>query len=217
MQNIDTVHLKILSVSFVIIIIIIIIIGTLVVPQPARGQGSTGDDLWLQYEKRQTEYNEAGRVLLTWGVAGMIGGGLFSLTDIGDFGRMTAGWGIVTTVVAATSLLNPVQFTSEKNDIADLLRYEQRYNRIVAIKTGLSLSYTAVGLGMARYGETRKVTEYGAAIFAQGAFFLVYDSVLLYLSSRHLSDLSVYPSIISSVLPDQTTNHSGGITLNIQF
>ncbi|MEX0779911.1 MAG: hypothetical protein WD037_09255 [Balneolales bacterium] len=196
---------------------LLLIIGAIFVgPGLAQAQ-VTGDELWLRYEQRQAEHYEAGRVLLTWGAASLAGGSLFLFTDIKDFGLMTAGWGAVNTAIAATTLLNPSVSTREENNISDLLRKEQRYNRIVAVNTGLNVSYIAAGLGMVKYGAARSTREYGAAILAQGAFLLVYDSVLLYLSSRYLNQISLYPAYINSVLPYQDSSGSGGFTLNVKF
>lgn len=191
-------------------------IAAITFPSQAEAQIAK-DELWMRYEQRQAEHHEAGRVLLTWGVASLVGGGLFAITDISDFGLMTAGWGAVNTAIAATSLLNPTTFNREENNINDLLRYEQRYNRIIAVNTGLNVSYIAAGLGLAHYSESRRTREFGAAIFAQGVFLLVYDSVLLYLSSRYLEDISLYPVHFNGVLPDHNSYSGGGFTLKVQF
>lgn len=211
MQNGNKTSRKIGPLSLLLLIIALISFA------PGQAEAQMEDELWLRYEQRQAEQYEAGRVLLTWGVSSLIGGGLFMLTDIDDFGLMTAGWGAVNTVIAATSLLNPTTFNKGENNITDLLRYEQRYNRIIAVSTGLNISYISAGLGMAKYSNSRKIREFGAAIFAQGAFLLVYDSVLLYLSSRYLDEISFYPTHFSVLLPDQSLHNSGGFTLKVQF
>ena len=214
MQNLLLVRLTKIIIATVVLVIALGIAAPTV---SAQDQITSEQDLWLRYEQRLAWQHEADRALLTWGVASLLGGGLFSLTDIGDFGLMTAGWGAVNTAFAARSLLNPTIFDPERNDISELLRYEQRYNRIVAINTGLNVSYIAIGLGMNQYGEARRTREFGAAIFTQGAFLLVYDSILLYLSSRYLDGISLYPAVVSGVLPNQGSYHSGGFTLNVQF
>ncbi|MEX2640640.1 MAG: hypothetical protein WD266_08120 [Balneolales bacterium] len=186
------------------------------IPEPAEAQMTAGD-VWGNYEQRQAEHQEAGRVLLTWGTASVLGGGLMMLTDIGDFGLMTAGWGVITTTLAAATLLNPVSFNRREHDLGDLLRYEQRYNRAVALKAGLNTSYIVAGLGMARYGQARRTREYGAAVFAQGSFLLVYHSVLLILSSRYLDKISLYPAHFYGIFPGRSGLNSGGFTLQVQI
>ncbi len=68
--------------------------------------------------------------------------------------------------------------------LADYLKREQQFQRIVAVNAGLNVSYIATGLLLQHYAGDSRTRQFGSAVAVQGAFLLAFDSYLLFRSTR---------------------------------
>ncbi|MFU8859002.1 MAG: DUF6992 family protein [Cyclonatronaceae bacterium] len=168
---------------------------------PAYGQNAdrTPDQI---YHHRLSQQQSAMAVLLGWGLVNVAAGAAISASSPGyrDFGYMTAGWGLVNAGIAAFSLYSGPPFDPASVTIAEYLRDEQLFNRILAVNSGLNVAYIGVGASMARWGSSSRIRQFGSAVIIQGAFLMAFDAFMLWHSSARLGDALIV--VDSLTFPD---------------
>lgn len=141
-------------------------------------------DHW--YHQKLEDDNASMKILTYWGLVSTIGGGMLMFGDQNDFGLMTASWGIINAALG----INALYFTqNQEHTYEDILRDEILFNRIIAINSALNVSYILGGIALNHLNDSPRLNSYGNAIIIQGAFLLVFDSILLLNSSRRLNRL----------------------------
>jgi hypothetical protein len=176
-----------------------------------RGSASAGEpasSLHTIYNHRLSRQHTAMLVLLGWGLANMAAGSALAAASPGyrDFGYMTAGWGLVNAGIAAFSLASGPPFDPHSVTLAEYLRDEQLFNRILAVNSGLNVAYMGVGASMARWGNSSRIRQFGSAIVVQGAFLMVFDAILLWHSTMRLNDALLFVDTLSYLGPAMPEN-----------
>jgi hypothetical protein len=171
------------------------------------------------YSQKQRDDNISMQILTSWGLTSTIVGGVLMLGDDTDFGLMTASWGIINAGLGISALL------SRKKEVythKDLLRDEILFNRIIAINSALNMSYILGGLALSHINDSPRLNSYGDAIIIQGAFLLIFDTVLLINSSGRLNRLvslkeavTIAPSLINTP-SGQNLNYTN-LGINVKF
>ncbi|MCA1801581.1 MAG: hypothetical protein LC662_03880 [Rhodothermaceae bacterium] len=181
---------------------------------PAYGQNAdrTPDQI---YHHRLSQQYSAMAVLLGWGLVNMAAGTAVSLgsRDYRNFGYMTAGWGLVNAGIAAFSLYSGPPFDPASVTIADYLRDEQLFNRILAMNSGLNVAYIGVGASMARWGSSSRIRQFGSAIIFQGAFLMAFDAFLLWHSTARLGDALIFVDSLAFMDIGNRLNWSPALTM----
>lgn len=140
------------------------------------------------YQEFKAHEKRAMKTLLGWGIASTIGGLLLSANKKSrDFGTMTAGWGAVNTAIAGVALSKKKKAESKEAQKAEM----QKFGKILAINSGLDLGYIAAGTAMSA-SSNQKNRQFGAAIVVQGAWLLVFDSILWLKNRARLRKLEMY-------------------------
>lgn len=170
------------------------------------------DTYWNLYEQRELQNERNKKILLGWGVANMVSGIALYGTDYRDIGVMNASWGLINASIAILAMRNAESFNRDDHSLSDLLQAEQKFNRIVALNTGLDVAYVTAGLAMTKYGNGSMIRQYGTSVMIQGTFLFLYDLFLLRESSKYLNQISLYPDIlISEHYIDASQLRSSGI------
>jgi hypothetical protein len=179
----------------------------------------TSDSLDQVYRHRLTQQHSAMAVLLGWGLTNLAAGSILAAASPGyrDFGYMAAGWGLINAGIAAFSLYSGPPFDPHTVTLAEYLRDEQLFNRILAINSGLNVAYIGVGASMARWGNSNRIRQFGSAIIIQGAFLLTFDAFLLYHSSARLDDALLFVDSIAYLDIGNRLHWSPALTLRLIF
>jgi hypothetical protein len=195
---------------------IILIITTILLMwgSPAYGQNAdrTPDQI---YQQRLSQQQSAMAVLLGWGLVNVAAGAAIAASSPGyrDFGYMTAGWGLVNAGIAAFSLYSGPPFDPASVSIAEYLRDEQLFNRILAVNSGLNVAYIGVGASMARWGSSSRIRQFGSAIIIQGAFLMAFDALLLWHSAARLGDALIFVDSLAFIDIGYRLNWSPALTM----
>jgi len=136
--------------------------------------------------ERERFERRAMSTLLGWGTANVAAGSALLLTDWSDAGLMTLSWGAINAGIAFFAIRGQERLDPHNPRLADFLKREQQFQRIVAVNAGLNVSYITAGLLMQHYGNKSRTRQFGSAVAIQGAFLLAFDSYLLYRSTRYL-------------------------------
>lgn len=148
-------------------------------------------DVWDLYEQRYEQMNRNKRILLGWGLANVATGAALFGSDLRDFGVMNASWGLINTGIAWYAMRTTPRFSPSRHGHVDLLKHEQRFNRIVALNTGLDAGYMVAGMFMMYSGSNAQIRQYGTSVLIQGAFLFAYDLFLMIESGRYLDRITV--------------------------
>ena len=128
--------------------------------------------------------------LLAWGVGSIVGGAGLATSrrqDLRQIGLQAIVWGAIDAALAlsgrrgARNSLHLDPSSERRSGTQEAARFQ----RIVAINAGLDLLYIAGGLRLAqtaRHNASRYGTGVGIAL--QGAFLLIYDSLLTWLVAK---------------------------------
>ncbi|TVQ10317.1 MAG: hypothetical protein EA364_12605 [Balneolaceae bacterium] len=195
---------------------IILVIGA--ASEPILAQ-TLGNDPNPVYHHRLSQQHMAMTVLLGWGLTNLAAGSVLAAASPGyrDFGYMTAGWGLVNAGIAAFSLYSGPPFDPQTVTLAEYLRDEQLFNRILAINSGLNVAYIGVGAGMARWGSSSRIRQFGSAIILQGAFLMAFDAFLLYHSSARLGDALLFVDSIGYLDIGNRLHWSPALTMRLML
>ncbi len=133
----------------------------------------------------RTEERQAMYILLGWSGLSLAGSGLLAANGRKDQAIMHASWAVINAGIAGMALL------SVKPELTDLQTYlgaEKTFNQILAINTGLDVTYVSTGLLMNYWGKSTRTKEFGTAVAIQGGFLLVIDAVLFWRSNVRLNE-----------------------------
>jgi hypothetical protein len=176
-------------------------------------------DLWNRQKYEDDKLSM--KILTSWGLISTVGGGMLMLGDHTDFGLMTASWGIINAALG----INALYFSQNQEHTYEvILRDEILFNRIIAINSALNVSYILGGLALNYLNDSPRLNNYGNAIIIQGAFLLVFDSVLLINSSRRLNRLvslkeavTIAPSPINTPFDKNLNYRNLGISVKFSL
>jgi hypothetical protein len=126
------------------------------------------------------------RPLLRWGVGSSLLGAalaLFPSPYWRQFGLQAAAWGAIDAVLAIAgrrdALLKAERSAHGEIDAAHERAAAEQLQRILLVNAGLDVAYIAAGLATAlRYADAPGRRGLGHGIAAQGAFLLIFDSLL---------------------------------------
>ncbi len=155
------------------------------------------DNYWDLYEQRVIQNDRNKNILLGWGAANVVSGIALYNSDYRDFGLMNASWGAINMGIAIMAKRNAQRFNPDTHSISDIISEELRFNRIVALNTGLDVGYMGAGWAMMHFGEDSITRQFGTSVLIQGAFLFAYDLFLLIESSRYLNELIIFPDMIN--------------------
>jgi hypothetical protein len=153
---------------------------------PMAAVGGKGELARINSERERFE-RRAMTALLGWGAANTAAGTALLFTDWHDAGLMTFSWGAINAGIALLAIRGRNLLDPADPGLADFLRREQQFQRIVAVNAGLNVSYITAGLLLQHYGGQCRTRQFGSAVALQGLFLLAFDSYLLYRSARYMS------------------------------
>lgn len=126
-----------------------------------------------------------GRTLLVWGIANAVFGALVQLNTnpfLKQFGLQALVWGAIDAVIALFGLRDAARKQTKR---ADPTTEAGRFRLIVALNALLDVGYVAGGFALLRTAKVKNDRAgMGAGIITQGAFLLLFDLLLTWLSGR---------------------------------
>jgi hypothetical protein len=135
------------------------------------------------FNQTRLDYNQQGMLILgTWAVVNLVLGAVASFRMRGQtqaFHQMNAYWNVVNLGIAAYGFWQASQVAVL--DFWEVLVAQQQIEKILLANAALDFGYIALGLFLIERGrrlEKDKWLGFGKSIVLQGAFLLLFDSIL---------------------------------------
>jgi hypothetical protein len=129
------------------------------------------------------DYNLKGMLILgTWAMVNLILGALASFRTSGQtqaFHQMNAYWNVVNLGIAGFGFWQATQVAAL--NFWEVLVAQQQIEKVLLFNAALDLGYMAIGLLLIERGrrlEKQRWMGFGKSILLQGAFLLLFDSIL---------------------------------------
>lgn len=157
-------------------------------------------------------------VLASWAVANMAVSA-FSLrsgnTTARYYNEMNIIWNGFNLGLAGLGYLNASQKNSGNNNLAEILKHQNRTEKIFLLNTGLDVAYIAGGAYLkeraGRNTDPSKLTGYGNAVMVNGGFLFLFDAIMYGLHNKHGKKLH---NFINSI---QISGTGAGVTATYTF
>ncbi|MBD1392827.1 DUF6992 family protein [Mucilaginibacter glaciei] len=142
------------------------------------------DSLQYYNQKRYTTTTSGMKVLGSWGIANVAVGATGWATTNGStkyFYQMNTIWGAVNVGAAILGYTGAQKTKGDKLSAAESLTAQKKIERIFLINGVLDVAYVATGVYVNHRGNIKdddKLKGYGSSVIMQGAFLLLFDSIM---------------------------------------
>lgn len=147
------------------------------------------------FNASRLDYNKNGMLILgSWAVGNMVWGGIGASRQTGSskaFHQMNLYWNTVNLAIAGFGYWQATQEVPDSNFWASL-EAQQGIEKILLVNAGLDLAYMAGGMYLKERGLRKEKDQwvgFGNSIVLQGAFLLLFDSVLYGVHHAHAKNL----------------------------
>lgn len=142
------------------------------------------DSLQYYNQKRYAITATGMKVLGGWGAANAVGGGIGWATSSGQtkyFHQMNTIWGAINCGVAALGYTGAQKGKGVPMTAEESLKAQKKMEKIFLVNGVLDLAYVGGGIYLNQRGNNKnddKLKGYGSSIIMQGAFLLLFDSIM---------------------------------------
>lgn len=167
----------------------------------------------INEERKRLESNGM-LVLGTWALGNMVWGGIGASRTTGarkGFHQMNMYWNTVNLAIAGLGYFNAKKDQKE-DSLWKSLQAQQKTEKILLFNAALDAGYMAGGLYLKERGKRRQndqLVGFGNAVILQGAFLLVFDSILYSLQVKNKAKFK--PWI------DRVNISTNGISYKVEF
>jgi hypothetical protein len=173
----------------------------------------------LTFKKEATTIDKTGMTILgSWAAANIVVSA-FALQSSHNstryFNEMNIIWNGFNLTLAGLGYLGASKKSPGNNSWIDILRHQQKTEKIFLFNTGLDLAYVAGGAYLKerarRNTSPAKLTGYGNAIMVNGGFLFLFDAIMYGLHNKHGKQL---PNFINKL---QVSGSGAGIAATYNF
>jgi|GEM_PF-2334796 len=110
------------------------------------------------------------------------------------FHEMNAAWNVVNAAIAGFGWYNATTEDPDPSDRYDALASSHNLEKVFLFNMGLNVSYIATGAYLWERGlrtESQRLQGWGPSVIVQGAFLLVFDSAMYWLTRNQRRDFEI--------------------------
>jgi hypothetical protein len=152
----------------------------------------------LSFNDNRLEYNKHGMLILGSWALGNMAVSSFKLSasspETQAYHQMNIGWNAVNLVIAGFGYYSSIHASSDLS-LAETILEQNSISKILLFNSALDIGYMIGGAYLMERSKTsdqeNRLKGFGKAIIVNGAFLLVFDSIMYYLHASHESSVLV--------------------------